>query len=355
MRATPKETATIGQRYPVLVLAAAFVVVVGGIRVAAPLVVPFLLAAFLAVLSAPPMLWLEEKGLHRALALLVVFGSVFAVVSGMGMIVGGSIDGFTRLAPELEASLVQRKEELLQWLREKGAPVESADFQFFDPAIIVRLVRDMFNGLGTALGRAFLIFLTVLFILAEISSFPLKFRAILPSARESVGFQRFTASIRNYIAIKTATSLATGVLIAVYLHLIDVQFPVLWGLLAFLLNFVPNVGSILAALPPALLALMQQGIPTMLWTGFGFLVVNTLIGSFLEPRVMGRGLGLSPLVVFVSLVFWGWVLGPVGMFLSVPLTMTIKIALEANRSTRWISILLGSEADAREALQKAGA
>jgi predicted PurR-regulated permease PerM len=114
-------------------------------------------------------------------------------------------------------------------------------------------------------------------------------------------------------------------------------------LIAFLLNFVPTIGSILAAIPAVLLALVQIDLQSALLVALGYLVVNTLVGSILEPKIMGYGLGLSTLVVFVSLVFWGWVLGPVGMFLSVPLTMSLKIALDTNPQTRPIAIMLGPE------------
>jgi predicted PurR-regulated permease PerM len=119
----------------------------------------------------------------------------------------------------------------------------------------------------------------------------------------------------------------------------------LWGLLALLLNYIPNIGSILASVPAILLALIQLGVGKAVIVLVGYLVINIIIGNVLEPKIMGRGLGLSTLVVFLSLVFWGWVFGPVGMLLSVPLTMTVKIALDSNEDTRWISTLLGSETD----------
>ena len=134
----------------------------------------------------------------------------------------------------------------------------------------------------------------------------------------------------------------TGVIIGVALWLIGVDYPVLWGVLAFMLNFVPNIGSIIAAVPAVLLTIVQLGIGPAFLVAVVYVAVNILIGSILEPRFMGKGLGLSTLVVFVSLIFWGWVLGPVGMLLSVPLTMIFKIALESSPETRWIAVLLGS-------------
>ena len=108
-----------------------------------------------------------------------------------------------------------------------------------------------------------------------------------------------------------------------------------------MLNYVPNIGSIIAAIPAVLLSFIQLDMVHALFAALGYAVVNVVIGSIIEPRVMGRGMGLSTLVVFLSLVFWGWVLGPVGMLLSVPLTMILKIALEHNEDTQWIAVLLG--------------
>jgi AI-2 transport protein TqsA len=149
------------------------------------------------------------------------------------------------------------------------------------------------------------------------------------------------------MAIKTWMSLATGIAVFIWLVIIGVNYAVLWGLLAFFLNYVPNIGSIIAAIPAVLLALIQLGLVKSIIVAGGFTVINLLIGNVIEPRFMGRGLGLSTLVVFLSLLFWGWVLGPVGMLLSVPLTMTAKIALDSRDETRWLAILLGPEIPAK--------
>jgi predicted PurR-regulated permease PerM len=156
--------------------------------------------------------------------------------------------------------------------------------------------------------------------------------------------------IKQYISIKTSMSLLTGAIIAVWLKFLGVDYPLLWGLLAFFFNYVPNIGSIIAAVPAVLLAFIQIDPAHAAYAAAGYLVVNGVIGNLIEPRIMGRGLGLSTLVVFLSLMFWGWVLGPVGMLLSVPLTMIGKIALESSNETRPLAILLGSESSAEEIL-----
>ncbi|MDX1440115.1 MAG: AI-2E family transporter, partial [Rubricoccaceae bacterium] len=155
--------------------------------------------------------------------------------------------------------------------------------------------------------------------------------------------RQFTEGMKQYLVIKTMVSLLTGTIVALWLTIVGVDFPLLWGLLAFLLNYIPNIGSILAAIPVVLLALVQLGLGSAVLVAVGFLVINMVIGNVIEPRWTGHGVGLSPLVVFFSLVFWGWVLGPIGLILSVPLTVTLKIALESSPETQWLAVLLGPE------------
>ena len=215
------------------------------------------------------------------------------------------------------------------------------------PAWALKLAGDVFNSFGVVLANAFLILLTVVFILLEASSFSGKLRVIARNAHLTLAnVDAFTGTVRRYLAIKSLMSLGTGAAVWLWLSILGVDYPVLWGLLAFLLNFVPNIGSIIAAVPAVLLALVQLGPAAAAWSAAGYLAINVLFGSVLEPRFMGRGVGLSALVVFLSLVFWGWVLGPVGMFLSVPLTITAKIALAASDETRWAAVLLGTGGEA---------
>ena len=180
----------------------------------------------------------------------------------------------------------------------------------------------------------------------EAAGFPDKWRLMRSNADDSLAeFSEAIGNIKRYMGIKTLTSLATGFLVVVLMLFVGVDYPLLWGLLAFLLNFVPNIGSIIAAIPAVIQVLVQLGFSAALVVAGGYLVINILIGTFIEPRYMGRGLGLSTLVVFLSLVFWGWVLGPVGMLLSVPLTITAKIALESHDDTRWVAIMLGPKVE----------
>jgi predicted PurR-regulated permease PerM len=193
------------------------------------------------------------------------------------------------------------------------------------------------------LSNLFLILLTMIFLLLEAASLPAKMQAIGGGGRfDPEQLRKIVTQVQRYLAIKTATSLATGVLIGVWTAVIGLEFAVVWGLLAFLLNYIPSLGSIVAAVPAVLLALVQEGVAYAALVAIGYVLVNVGIGNFAEPYLMGRIAGLSTLVVFLSLVFWGWMWGSIGMLLSVPLTMILKILFENTDDLRWVAILLDS-------------
>jgi AI-2 transport protein TqsA len=326
-----------------LVSLAAFVVIVAGMKAASSLLVPFLLALFIAILIASPYNWLQHKGLPAALALLLVMSVFVTLVFLIGALVGSSVQEFSGTFPHYQAQLQEKTAELVAWLGNRGLHVSGELISsYMDPGKAMKMVANILSSMGGLLTNSFLILITVIFIMLEAASFPDKWRAASANAEESLPrFSAATENINRYMGIKILTSLVTGVAVIAWLGIVGVDYPVLWGLLAFLLNFIPSIGSIIAAVPPVILALVQLGVGSALATAAGFLVVNIAIGTFLEPRVMGKGLGLSTLVVFLSLVLWGWVLGPVGMLLSVPLTIAIKIALDSQDNTRWMAIMLG--------------
>jgi AI-2 transport protein TqsA len=200
------------------------------------------------------------------------------------------------------------------------------------------------GALSNVLSKTVLIILIVIFILLEAAGFPQKLQAVSNNPKKSLSnFSKIHDNIKRYMAIKTIISFATGLSVSIFLYILGIDYPLLWGMLAFLLNFIPNIGSLIAAIPAVLLALVQFGLGMAGVTALGYLIINTLFGTFLEPKLLGQGLGLSTLVVFLSLIFWGWILGPVGMLLSVPLTMVVKIALDSQEETHWIGIMLGSQ------------
>ena len=329
----------------VFVTAAAFVVVIAGMKAASSLLVPFLLSAFIAIITAPFMFWLQRKGIPAWLAILSVILLVLVCILLVSGLIGTSMRDFKNNLPEFQKQIDGVLATASHWLEVLEIDTESLEIKnIFNPGSAMRLVAAGLSSFQTVLTNGFLLIMTVAFMLMEASSLPSKLKAILGDHENSLEtFDRFIADVKQYMALKTLVSLVTGTIVAVFLYLTGVSYPLLWGLLAFLLNYIPNIGSIIAAIPPVILALIQLGLIKSVIVAGGFLVVNIVMGSIVEPRFMGRGVGLSTLVVFLSLLFWGWVLGPVGMLLSVPLTITAKIALDSFEESRWLAILLGPD------------
>ncbi len=324
---------------------AAIVIILAAVQAAEAIVTPFLISLFIAAISAPGMLWLTRQGIPQAVALGIMMVIIIGLATLLSGLMGSSLDGFSKNLPQYQARLQDITAQILDWLAARGYEVDMDKARsMLDLSAAMGFVGSAFNRLLGTLANAFLIFLTVAFILLELPSFSHKIQSISHDPTRSLAnLGRFSITLNRYLVIKSAMSLATGAAVALALYIFGVDYPLLWGIVAFLLNFVPNIGSVIAAVPAVLMALVQYGFASAGWVALAYIVVNSVFGNVIEPKLMGRSLGLSTLVVFISLVFWGWLLGPVGMFLSVPLTMTLKIAFESSDETRWMAVLLGAE------------
>jgi predicted PurR-regulated permease PerM len=339
------ESSALRSKIPLTLLSlAAAVIVIAGLRAAQALVVPFMLALFFAIIAAPLVNWLQGKRVPAAAAVLLVVVVLLLVLTVVGIVLGGTINRFVAAIPQYQARLDALVNSVPSLLDRLPLELEIDDREILgiiDPGSVMGWVGNGLKGLAAILSNTFMISLIVVFMLLEGVWMPTKFRVAFGEGSDAVRqIDHAATQIQRYLAVKTIISLATGVLVGLWTFFLGLDFALLWGLLAFLLNFIPTIGSLIAAVPAVLLALIQHGPGTALAVGLGFLVVNILFGNIIEPNVMGRTLGLSTLVVFLSLVFWGWVLGPVGMLLSVPLTMIIKIILESSERTRPVAILL---------------
>jgi len=337
----------------VVITIAAVIVIIYGMQAAKVLLVPFLLAVFFALITIRPMLWLQSRGIPSVLAAITVVFSLMLFLTIVASIVGTSIGAFTAALPGYQAqldSLLAGTLAFVQQYVDDDISIASAT-EFIDLGRAMGMAATLLNAMRGVLTNAFLILFTMVFILLEVSSVPTKVMAAF--GRSAASFDRagqFLNNLGRYLGIKTIISMVTGLIAGTMTWLIGLDFPLLWGMLAFLLNYIPTIGSIIAAVPAVLLALIQLGPAEAVTTAFGFVGINLVFGNVIEPRLMGFGVGISPLVIFVGLIFWGWVFGPVGMLLSVPLTMTLKLALESDERTLWIAIFLGSENDAEHAL-----
>ena len=347
-----------------LLVAACVVVLVAGLRAASSIMIPFLVAIFIAAISLPVLSWLQQR-LPMIVAVLGTILMDLLVIALVGYLVGSTANQVAGEMGEIQSTLTEWIEDGGEWLEERGVPVANwragddslsqALFSRFEPGFLVDFVNRTLRATTAALSSFLVISLIVIFTLFEAATFGPKVRAAFGSAGAEARFARAMHEIQHYMGIKTVISLATGLLIGIWVGVLGVEFAIFWGLVAFVLNFIPNLGSIIAAVPTTLLAMVQIGVGRALLVALGYLVVNMVIGNFIEPPLLGRRLGLSTLVVVLSLVFWGWVWGPVGMLLSVPLTMVVKILLENTEEFRWVAVLLGDSREAERLAPTSGA
>jgi AI-2 transport protein TqsA len=340
---TGKPTAKV----PVILILAGLIVVVAGMKAASSILVPFFLAVFIAIICAPPLFWLQRKGVPKVIALVLVLVAILMVALLFGALIGPSLNAFLRSLPDYQERLSSHIGTLVNWLREKGVNIPAEEVPLtFHPGWVMGLAGGILSALSSVLTNGFLILLTVVFILLEAADLPKKLRIVFKNPERSLStIARFGQNAKRYLVIKTLISAAVGLVIWLWLLILGVDYPVLWGTLSFLLNYVPNIGAVIAALPVALLALVQLGVGSALLTVLGFVVVHIVVGNIIEPKLTGKGMSLSTLVVFLSLVFWGWVLGPIGMILSVPMTSLVKIALESYEKTQGLAFMLGSDTE----------
>jgi predicted PurR-regulated permease PerM len=349
----PISANTPGARF--LLMGASFVIVVAGLREGASILLPFALALFLAVMSMPLMFWLQLRRVPAPLAVVLTMLTIGVVFGALIMLGTQAVADFQGQLPGYRA----RVEALYaSWVAGLSAQIgvqldQYLTFELIDPGAAVDLFASTAARVAGFLTNTFLVLLIMAFILSEAMVFPFKFRAIVgprvgerrrvtkmgPNDRRRM--TKIVREVQEYLGIKTLMSLTTGLLIGLLAWVAGLDFPILLGLIGFVLNYIPTVGSILAAVPALLLSVVQFGSPgnfILVIVGYG--AINTVFGNILEPNLMGRRLGLSTLVVILSLLFWAWVWGPVGALLAVPLTMVVKIMLENTEDLRWVAILL---------------
>lgn len=324
-----------------MLVMAAIVILLGALKMAAVIAVPILLASFIAIVISPIYGWLISKNVPSALALVGVIAGLMILFSLVGVLIGSSVHSFSGNLPLYEAQLQIQLDTLTAKLNALGI-IHGELGSVFNPSALMKYSATVLKGAGSVLTNSFMILLIIAFMLLESTHFATKLEKAKGQGNTMAQIDEVFSKIKHYMAIKAVISLATGILITALLMLIGLDYAILWGFIVFLLNFIPNIGSILAAVPAVLLAFVQLGPWGALEIGAIYLVINIMIGSIIEPRLMGQGLGISTLVVFLSLIFWGWLLGPVGMLLSIPLTITIKIMLYNEPKTRWLAVLMSN-------------
>lgn len=334
----------------VLGVLASVVVVVAGLKLAGSILSLFFLALVLAILTLPVMMWLRRRGVPSPLAILISVLLVAAVLGGLLLLASQAFAEFQARYPAYEIRLLLLWEIWEARLAEVEFPLVGNVFaevtDLFSLTAAFDFATSTIQRVLALVTDTFLVLLIMVFILAEAAVFPRKLRMALGEVGgESMRLTKIVREVQTYLTIKTLVSLATGVTIGLFAAAIGLDFPVLLGLIGFVLNYIPTIGSVIASFPAILLALIMYGLGSAIGVGVVYLGINTVFGNIIEPNLMGRRLGLSTLVVVLSLIFWGWVWGPLGMFLSIPLTMILKIQLENTPDLRWMAVLLGKGLD----------
>ena len=335
---------------------AVFIIILAGIAVSQNIIELILLALFFTIITLHPVLLLEKKKVPYTLAIVIVLLIISLITFVFIAIIGSSASDFMSDLPLYSEKLSKIITGSIASLNNLGLNINEQQLtELIDTKRILSFTTVAVSELGALLSDYFLIILIMIFMLLEFKNFSLKIDLIEKKFGKSMKhLNEIAKSIRHYLSIKTYVSILTGVLIWISLTIIGVNYAILWGLIAFLLNYIPNIGSLLAAVPTVLFALLQLGLGGFIWTSLSYLLINMIIGNIIEPKIMGKGLGLSTLVVFVSLIVWGFLLGTAGVFLSVPITIAVKILLEQNKKTHWIAVLLGSSKETKQIEQMYG-
>lgn len=348
----------------IILLLASLVVLIAGLKAAQGFFVPLLLAFFIATVSFPITNWLRNHRIPRAVAVLLTVLVDFAFLAGV-VVLGVTILGdlqeewdrtyYNRTREIIEESSQKLAVKLEGWgVKDAGAELSEMVDQNLGQLRDINFTQIWSVGTGVVgrvfsfFGTSLIVIILTVFMLTEARMFGRRFDAICEARGPNI--QRMMSALKDtqrYLGIKTLISLATGILGGLLCWVAGLDFPLLWGILAFALNYIPVVGSFIAGVPPTLLALIQKdmGVPEAVAVAGGFFLINTFLGNFIEPMLMGRRFGISTLVVMVSVIFWGWLWGPIGMLLAVPLTMVLKVVLDNSEEFRWIAVAIGKESE----------
>jgi predicted PurR-regulated permease PerM len=320
---------------------AAAVVVGAGLVQMRSILAPFLFALLVAIAGALPLQWLQSRRVPGPIAAILVAGAFGLALFLLGLMASASLQSLSDTLPEYRSQLNDLVIRTKATLTGYGMKVPSSAGQL-DEGVVMGVLGNLLQGFARSFSSLATAVVILIFLLLEAAEYRIKLRAALSHTMDVSRLEKVAEDVQRYLFVKTLTSALTGLLIGILCAIMKVDFAILWGLTAFVLNYIPVVGSIIASVPALCLAAIQMSLAHVLILALGYVVVNTAVSNFLEPTLMGRHLGLSPLVVFMGLVFWGWAWGPIGMFLSVPITMLVKILLENSDDLRWVATLMSS-------------
>jgi len=345
MNTSAGKTSVIG----VLIGGAGLFIIVLGMQLTSSILSPILLAVVIALSVYPLVNWLERKGLPGGLAMLVTIIVMVLVIVGVILLIGYSINGIVASLPEYTDNLQGHSENLQSFLNGRG--IDTPGLQGIDYSALLKYVGSLFGGIFGFLSGLLLMLMVLIFLLLSTPGLTSKMKTDFASDSPTLArFRSLANDLREYVSITTWINFLVGAVNAIFLLILGVDFAILWGLLAFLLGYIPSIGFWLALIPPTALAFLEFGASKALIVLIGYVVINGGVQNFIQPKLMGAGLNLSSLVVVLSLFFWGWVLGPMGALLAVPLTMIVKeVVLDAYDDTRGLADLMSAYSPSKPA------
>ena len=325
------------------ILLASMSIVLMALRFSSDILVPFLIASAIAILLAPVLNYLETKHIPKVISLVFVTIIALIPIMALGGYIGEEVEDFIRNYASMEKEFDLWLDKTSETISQIGISVTQEDLRVtLNKSNLGELIQGLATQAKNQFSNIFWIFFLVAFILIDSSYLYNKLVNIMRDRGGSVeGGMEIIEKIKTYFLIKVKTSLLTALWILIVLWFYDIRYAFLWATLVFFLNFIPLVGSIFAAIPAIVMALLDHSMMTAIWIIMWYLIVNTVIGNILEPHIMGRGLGLSALTIFLSMIFWGWMFGPAGMILSVPLTMGVQFLFDQYDETKWLAFMLG--------------
>lgn len=325
-----------------LISIACLVIVITGFKLASAVLIPVVFAVFLALLGLALVRRFEKIKIPRIISIFFVALFLFVSFVFLMGILKSSVSEFTEELPKYKDRFEQINVSLNTYLQKYNVSLPYEKFSdFFTIDQLMEFFLKSLKGIAGAVSNIIIVLVFVFFILFESTSLEKKLRYLFKDTPSFPHFLKNSEDIQTYILIKTFSSFITGVFVYTLVSFFGLDFPMLWGITAFIFNYVPIIGSIVAAIPAILLAVIQLGFGSAFGVALGYIIVNCSISYFIEPFLMGKNLGISPLVVLLSVFFWGWLWGPAGALLSVPLAMVIKILFENSHDFHKIGVLMG--------------
>lgn len=326
----------------VLVSLVCVCLLLGVIHIASSIVIPFLLALALATAFQPIAQRISRRGWPASIGAIISAVGVLVIVGGVGVFVYVAASDLVASLPEYAARLEALQGRVAAWLESRSMASAAESVRAYEVAFpLGGMAQSSLLSVGSYLQTLFLVLVMTAFIQLETRHYRRKLIKTFEGPASVRGVMEGLHEVQRYMLVKVSLSAVNGVFLGLWCWMWGVDSPLLWGVLAFALNFIPVIGSVIAAVPPIVLGLLTDGVGNAIGIATGYVLVNLVVDNIIEPRVMGRAVGLSPLVILLAMLIWGFVLGPVGAILAVPLTMAIKTLFENDAELQWIAFVMG--------------